>query len=85
MWWLVSTLIETVTTILGRKRRFLCTGARKRGARRKRCCRWPVTSAVAVSAFSIDTLWITAASTGAAPSAQPGEKRGWLWRVAHVQ
>ncbi|EFB16460.1 hypothetical protein PANDA_013399, partial [Ailuropoda melanoleuca] len=54
---------------------FLRTGAQKRGARRKRCCGWPVTSAVAVSVFGTDTLWITAASTGAAPSAQPGEKR----------
>uniref|UniRef100_A0A2K5CXX2 Zinc finger AN1-type containing 2A n=1 Tax=Aotus nancymaae TaxID=37293 RepID=A0A2K5CXX2_AOTNA len=55
--------------------RFLHTGAQKRAARRKRCCRWCVPSVTATSVSSTDTLWTTAADTGAAPPSKPGEKR----------
>nr|KAF6350595.1 zinc finger AN1-type containing 2A [Myotis myotis] len=74
MWWLVSTWTEIVDAVLGRRRRFLPSGARKRGVRRKRCCRWLVTSVMATSVFNTDTLWIIAAHTGAEPSASGGEK-----------
>lgn len=66
MLWLVSTLIEIVNIVLGRKTRFLHTDAQRRDVRRKKCCRWLVTSVGAISVFSIDTLWITAANAGAA-------------------
>lgn len=36
MWWLVSTLTETVKLILGRKRRFSHTSAQKRGMQEER-------------------------------------------------
>ncbi|EHB12920.1 AN1-type zinc finger protein 2A, partial [Heterocephalus glaber] len=54
------------------------TGARRRDARRRRCCSWLVYSVMATFAFSTDTLWTMAAGLRAALPAEQGEDGSWL-------
>lgn len=54
-------------THLGEKEKiFPYQCSKKRDARGKRSCQWVLTSVLAISVFSIDTLWVIAANVGAA-------------------